>query len=291
MKLLIYILFTINAFCLDLELVTKIKIPSNSGTEVSGTEVKTKFVRNDGIFVVQTGPAGSGLQFLVNSDGKYFQLPTNGLKGISYTNYVSQYVQDGELHIIQDVVSESTSTWQTDAFIAAMTFGKNGYLVQQQCGENNYVLRYDISNNGSKSILISQASTNYTKIIRFDSYGNEILSKKYYNKTFSFNNDDGFYNQNSKTFIQSEVKDGYIYLYKLIDNDILNILSPNRITLGSSQNGSLTATVNNPEQSLLNIQSSTNLIDWNTFKTIQNEPSLEIVVPANKPKEFIRAIE
>ena len=48
-------------------------------------------------------------------------------------------------------------------------------------------------------------------------------------------------------------------------------------------NGSLTATVN--------IQSSTNLIDWNTVKTIQNEPSLEIVVPANKPQEFIRAIE
>ena len=56
-------------------------------------------------------------------------------------------------------------------------------------------------------------------------------------------------------------------------------------------NGSLTATVNNPEQALLNIQSSTNLIDWNTFKTIQNEPSLEVVIPSNKPKEFIRAIE
>ena len=72
-------------------------------------------------------------------------------------------------------------------------------------------------------------------------------------------------------------------------SDLLS--SPNRITLGSSQNGSLIAMINNPEQALLNIQSSTNLIDWNTFKTIKNEPSLEIVVPANKPKEFIRAIE
>jgi len=34
-----------------------------------------------------------------------------------------------------------------------------------------------------------------------------------------------------------------------------------------------------------------NLIDWNTFKMIKNKPSLETVVPANKPKEFIRAIE
>jgi len=39
------------------------------------------------------------------------------------------------------------------------------------------------------------------------------------------------------------------------------------------------------------MKSSTNLIDWNTFKTIKNESSLDIVVPENKPKEFIRAVE
>ena len=87
----------------------------------------------------------------------------------------------------------------------------------------------------------------------------------------------------------AEIKDGFIYFYRLTDSDLLS--SPNRITLGSSQNGSLTATVNNPEQALLNIQSSTNLIDWNTLKTILNEPSFKIVVPANKKQEFIRAIE
>ena len=93
----------------------------------------------------------------------------------------------------------------------------------------------------------------------------------------------------NKSVITFELKDGFIYFYRLTDSDLLS--SPNRITLGSSQNGSLTATVNNPEQALLNIQSSTNLIDWSALKTIQNEPSLEIVVPVNKPKEFIRAIE
>jgi hypothetical protein len=85
------------------------------------------------------------------------------------------------------------------------------------------------------------------------------------------------------------LKDGHIYFYRLTDSDLLS--SPNRITLGSSQNGSFTATVNNPEQALLNIQSSTNLIDWNTFKTIQNEPSLEVIVPTSKQREFIRAVE
>ena len=30
------------------------------------------------------------------------------------------------------------------------------------------------------------------------------------------------------------------------------------------------------------------LNDWNAFKTIKNEPSLEIVVSENNPQEFIR---
>ena len=88
-----------------------------------------------------------------------------------------------------------------------------------------------------------------------------------------------------------EIKDGFILFYKLIDSDIFDIISANRVVFGSSQNGSITATVDNPEGSILNIQSSTNLVDWNTFKTIQNEPSLEIIFPASKPSEFIRAIE
>ena len=58
-----------------------------------------------------------------------------------------------------------------------------------------------------------------------------------------------------------------------------------------SQNGLLTATVKNPEQALLSIWLSTDLNDWNAFKTIKNEPSLEIVVLENNPQEFIRAID
>ena len=136
-------------------------------------------------------------------------------------------------------------------------------------------------------------------IIKYDNQGSEVnrtiidSDLKFNLKTIGYNfvpPEDSFENKNIIAFKVIEDSSGkFISFYRLTDSDLLS--SPNRITLGSSQNGSLTATVNNPEQALLNIQSSTNLIDWNTFKTIQNEPSLEIVVPANKPKEFIRAIE
>ena len=136
-------------------------------------------------------------------------------------------------------------------------------------------------------------------IIKYDNKGNEV-NKLIIDSDLKFNfttwnddfhpPDDSFENKNIIAFKVIEDSSGkFISFYRLTDADLLS--SPNRITLGSSQNGSLTTTVNNPEQAFLNIQSSTNLIDWNTFKTIKNEPSLEIVVPANKPKEFIRAIE
>jgi hypothetical protein len=136
-------------------------------------------------------------------------------------------------------------------------------------------------------------------IIKYDNKGGEVnriiidSDLKFNLRTIGYDfvpPEDSFENKNLIAFKVIEDSSGkFISFYRLTDSDLLS--SPNRITLGSSQNGSLTATVNNPEKALLNIQSSTNLIDWNTFKTIKNEPSLEIVVPANKPKEFIRAIE
>ena len=64
-----------------------------------------------------------------------------------------------------------------------------------------------------------------------------------------------------------------------------------KLKIFSGKNNSINIGFLTESTNQLNIQSSTNLIDWNTFKTIKNEPSLEIVVPSNKPKEFIRAIE
>ena len=136
-------------------------------------------------------------------------------------------------------------------------------------------------------------------MIKYDNKGSElnriiIDSELNFNlRTFDYEfypTDESLDNKSIIAFKVTEDSSGkFISFYKFTDSDLLS--SPNRITLGSSQNGSFTATVNNPEQALLNIQSSTNLIDWNTFKTIKNEPSLEIVVPANKKQEFIRAIE
>jgi hypothetical protein len=152
-------------------------------------------------------------------------------------------------------------------------------------------ITYKLISNKVDSYQESQSVERFSIISKYN-HENKLVEKKIIPALNTLRNPGpGFYTEspNAKHVFAAEIKDGYIYFYRLTDADLLS--SPNRITLGSSQNGLLTATVNNPEQAILNIQSSTNLIDWNTFKKIQNEPSLEVVIPANKPKEFIRAIE
>ena len=180
------------------------------------------------------------------------------------------------------------------------TLSNKGYISFQK--QNHKYIQYqevvDSSGKFIKSLSpIVIYSPEINMIIKYDNKGNEV-NKLIIDNDLKFNlnildnflPDDSFENKNIIAFKVIEDSSGkFISFYRLTDSDLLS--SPNRITLGSSQNGSLTATVNNPEQAFLNIQSSTNLVDWNTFKTIKNEPSLEIVVPANKPKEFIRAIE
>ena len=177
------------------------------------------------------------------------------------------------------------------------TISNNGVLIETTTNETKTVLvNRSVSQNEPPGFIsgqtLSQSSLTETTLVieKYDGKHN-IVEKKLCDSNIKGSNYNELENiQTSSVFrIYSEYKPGYIYFYRLTDSDLLS--SPNRITLGSSQSGSLTATVNNPEQALLNIQSSTNLIDWNTFKTIKNEPSLEIVVPANKPQEFIRAIE
>ena len=211
-------------------------------------------------------------------------------------------------------ITTRTSTWR-GRNILLQTANEKGYLVDEVTEISKFPTSEEWRSKGTLS--------NY-RISKYDSNGVFVSSlklptEKYTNSTaklsVSFKLDyfyegylDSFYNlngdtreeinrsisyevtaSNRKSLYFSEDTGDEIVVYRITDSDLLS--SPNRITLGSSQNGSLTATVNNPEQALLNIQSSTNLIDWNTFKTIKNEPSLGIVVPANKTQEFIRAVE
>lgn len=280
MKILIYILLTINAFGLDFQFIAKVP------TKLDYLSPETFCDRNDGAFIFKQ----NGIGILVLNSGQFFQFQSRN--GINYSK-TNTFIQNdnGKAVIIKEEVSISSSI-ESSGFVMLKTANQNNFIKEEQIYTNATTVLYLISQD--KTNIVSESSINetYTLYSKLN-YSGDIIESKKTKTTIAGPNSNpmmGFQGFSSnKSVITYELKDGYIYFYRLTDSDLLS--SPNRITLGSSQNGSLTATVNNPEQALLNIQSSTNLINWNTFKTIQNEPSLEIVVPANKPQEFIRAIE
>jgi len=307
MKILFYmhIFIATTIYAIDIELITKIKPPIEID---SSSLLKMISVRNDGallsmIISKQPGPRAI-LGICYHPSGKFaFFIPRQETNE-KVTRFVSPEILNGVIVTIEEELNINKII-SNDGSLIMKTISENGYMSNEKVTMTISTNRYKISST-VRTDLISSVSyqKTQTRISKQDSNG-KILSELTTdlnlstrnllagNDWFSFINnysEFGFdYNPNNKIIYLSEIADGKICIYRLTDPALLS--SQNRITLGSSQNGSLTATVNNPEQALLNIQSSTNLIDWNTFKTIQNEPSLEIVVPANKPKEFIRAIE
>lgn len=289
--LLSLISISLNSFGLELKFHTKVPIPSDI-TKSSSENIRIGSMRNDGAFLAQTGydPKGGSIGWLIQPDGNYITFSPRNDSAIRTTNIVSISQENGQAVIILDELVLSTIKINNGELLLKSA-SPNGCLFNESVFASSNKTTYKLIANKIDSYQEYSFSTNYTIITKYNGQGKFVEILKINGITTLQNDGPGFFTEspNANKVYSAEVKDGYIYFYRLTDSDLLS--SPNRITLGSSQNGSITATVNNPEQNLLNIQSSTNLIDWSTFKTIQNEPSLEIIVPANKQKEFIRAVE
>ena len=250
--------------------------------------------RKDGVFMFQRIGADDHAVIVMTNGNFVLRQPTS-FTSSSETNIIQSFIENNDLNIIQREKYKSIIS-RTRPDLVLKTISNDFFIDFTDIKTSVQTIEYKI--NSKLKIQI----TNYTTSYRTGIFSKVSLKGKP-SSHFTFINPDAFNIEGhfsklsdygdidieGKTIISCAQRNDNLLFYRLTDSDLLS--SPNRITLGSSQNGSLTATVNNPEQALLNIQSSTNLIDWNTFKTILNEPSLEIVVPANKPQEFIRAIE
>jgi hypothetical protein len=295
-------LFSFSKISLALEISMLAKLSLLGYEEYYKEKASFINVRNDGVFLFRIGNLG----ILVFPDGKYFFY-----KFFEKVSVSEKKESDQQYPWIIRNYRVTKYTYRGNK-LSLKTASKKGFIVD----EYDQIVTQELDFKGEPDWRVSPTTiTQNNRLSKFDDKNNNIQSIDLTSTTqempeqmiaASFHLDSNSFplnlgggpiesmlyddNPNQKyLYFARKSEDISIIFYRLTDSDLLS--SPNRITLGASQNGSLTATVNNPEQALLNIQSSTNLIDWNTFKTIKNEPSLEIVVPANKQKEFIRATE
>ena len=295
-KILLFLITPIlNLFALELNKIATVDFKENQNLLKSSVKGGNLKIRADGAFIYDSSGHPYPWTVVVKPDKSHFILNQNSGNVIYTTNILSTTNINKINYDIVEITTTGTSV-SINLNIVLATLSNSGYLSLETIGSgtSSQIFKITTATNQPQKLLISTKDNTKTAFIlkKHNSNGesiDELNLQDIRGFTSNLNNSNFDSIIVNKIVVFCQITDTNLIFYRLTDSDLLS--SPNRITLGSSQNGSLSATVNNPEQSLLNIQSSTNLIDWNTFKTIKNEPSLEIVVPANQPKEFIRAIE
>jgi hypothetical protein len=272
----------------EISLVGKVKLEESDIKNLSPF-LEVSQISKSGKFTIANFIDGSRDSIVMDSNGRYIRFKQADSSSKLSTNILGTIVENGILKVIQ--IEKQEFIGETNDGLAIFnTFSTNGYLsvVNQRISLSEQ--KFKISATSKDLIDSVGTSFNKVKITKYDSSGKILRTSSFDGKLPEISDEsDGGPDVNFQIFVN--IEDGYICFYRIDFNEAMISNNSIRFNVKSSKGNSITAQLLSESQKILRIQSSTNLIDWNTFKTIKNEPSLEIVVPANKPKEFIRAIE
>jgi hypothetical protein len=272
----------------EISLVGKVKLEESDIKNLSPF-LEVSQISKSGKFTIANFIDGSRDSIVMDSNGRYIRFKQSDSSSKLSTNILGTIVENGILKVIQ--IEKQEFIGETNDGLAIFnTFSTNGYLsvVNQRISLSEQ--KFKISATSKDLIDSVGTSFNKVKITKYDSSGKILRTSSFDGKLPEISDEsDGGPDVNFQIFVN--IEDGYICFYRIDFNEAMISNNSIRFNVKSSKGNSITAQLLSESQKILRIQSSTNLIDWNTFKTIKNEPSLEIVVPANKPKEFIRAIE
>jgi hypothetical protein len=289
--LLVSLSFQLNfslLFSGEVSLVGKVKLEESDIKNLSPF-LEVSQISKSGKFTIANFIDGSRDSIVMDSNGRYIRFKQADSSSKLSTNILGTIVENGILKVIQ--IEKQEFIGETNDGLAIFnTFSTNGYLsvVNQRISLSEQ--KFKISATSKDLIDSVGTSFNKVKITKYDSSGKILRTSSFDGKLPEISDEsDGGPDINFQIFVN--IEDGYICLYRIDFNEAMISNNATRFNVKSSKGNTITAQLLSESQKILRIQSSTNLIDWNTFKTIQNEPSLELVIPANKPKEFIRAIE
>ena len=292
MPLILSGLFCINLLGSEVTLVGKVPVGESDVKNISW-QIEVSQISNNGKFQISNFINNSSDCIVMDSDGKYiiFKKTQSYLK--TSTNILQTIVENGVLKVIQ--IEKQESVRETNDGLAIFnTFSTNGYISTVNQTIQFTEQKFKISANSKELIDSISNSSNKVKITKYDAFGNLLKSSSYdgvFPHVFPQISDESDGGPSTKYQVFVNIENGYMYIYRINFEEAMVSNNSIKLKVLSSKNNSINLGLITESTNQLNIQSSTNLIDWNTFKTIQNEPSLEIVVPANKPKEFIRTIE
>ena len=275
-------------FSAEVSLIGKVKL-EESDTKNLSPFLEVSQISKTGKFAIANFVNGSSDSIVMDSNGRYLRFKKETSSGSSSTNILGTIVENGVLKVIQSEKQEFIDE-TNDGLAIFNTFSTNGYIsvVNQQLSVAKQ--KFKISATSKDLIDSIGTSVNKVKITKYDSSGKVLRTSSFDGKLPEISDEsDGGPDVIYQIFVS--IEDDYICFYRIDFNEAMVSNNSINLKISSSKNNSINVGFLTESKNKLNLQSSTNLIDWNTFKTIQNEPSLEVVIPANKKQEFIRAIE
>ena len=275
-------------FSAEVSLIGKVKL-EESDTKNLSPFLEVSQISKTGKFAIANFVNGSSDSIVMDSNGRYLRFKKETSSSSSSTNILGTIVENGVLKVIQSEKQEFIGE-TNDGLAIFNTFSTNGYIsvVNQQLSVAEQ--KFKISATSKDLIDSIGTSVNKVKITKYDSSGKVLRTSSFDGKLAQISDEsDGGPDVNYQIFVN--IEDDHICFYRIDFNEAMVSNNSINLKISSSKNNSINVGFLTESKNKLNIQSSTNLIDWNTFKTIQNEPSLEVVIPANKKQEFIRAIE
>ena len=297
MKQIFYFLLltTIQKFTFghDLKLIGKVKFPFEIYEDYQNTDsLYINQIDEDGKMDILFGNINSQLNFIMDKNGFsiFPKIPEEIIESEkNLTNIIGTVVENNILKVIQSE-TKITHNYKLDRSVLFKTFSTNGYVMVINDSSTIVSNVVKISAN-SNEILSQSRKLNYQHLILDFNNQNIITTKTIFNGSFVFQGNFNQYNPKSKYNVSAEIKDGYIYVYYITSTTSPYFLNSTKLSINTVGANSVSGTIETQTTNSISIQSSDNISDWKTIQTIQNPSGKQFVVPANKPQEFIRAIE
>jgi hypothetical protein len=297
MKTILYFLLLtsiqIFTFGHDLKLVGKIEIPLDiSESYINSDILYINQIDDDGKMDVLFGSLMAPISFIMDKNGYHIipTIPTEIIEPDSYTtNIIGTILENNILKVIQSE-TRIRHNYKIDRSVLFKTFSTNGYVMV--INDSSTVLSKNVKLSANSNEVLSQSQKPNNKYIILDfNNKNQITKKTIFNGSFVFQGNFNQYNPKSKYNVSAEIKDGYIYVYYITSTTSPYFLNSTKLSINTVGANSISGTIETQTTNSISIQSSDNISDWKTIQTIQNPSGKQFVVPANKPQEFIRAIE
>jgi len=282
----------LSVFAYEPKLVASIKIPSDLAgyiTEGGQSGIRSTLFIGRAHIIFNTG----AVSLIVDKDGRFvFARGIIDSESETKTNLLSTIIENGILKIIQEEIFTG-QYFHDDGAVAFHTLSPDGYTSIRSVRLETQKRVFKISAN-SKEAVSNDYQTSYKYYIEnFDRSG-KLLTRNIYDGKYLVTGNSGQYPSLYPTpdfFVSTNIRNDIIDVYFIYPSSVQGNGNQINLNLKNISSTNIVGIIETSKTNTIKIQSSEDIKNWIDVQTVINPSGKTFTIPANKPKEFIRAIE